>query len=268
MEMMLNIVYHQVRYDPSEGYDIGGGQSSNRGGGNSSDRGGNSSVGPYGCVGHEWAVISRKWLDMWRLAVCKDRRPPATAAIDNYGLLCRGGGGRLREGVELGGEAEAVPPPVFRALQSWYGGGPVIVRRVGRDGELELHPIRLRVEMWRRGGEDRSVERSVDRSLPLTELVERGEGEGEGEVRMWNKKLRSLLDMTASVGTSGLQDGQAVVVQTRNTDGTWSDPFAAAAHRGLGLVGLDNLGNTCYLNSSLQALLHTDLLVDYFLSKR
>jgi len=34
-----------------------------------------------------------------------------------------------------------------------------------------------------------------------------------------------------------------------------------------GLVGLDNLGNTCYLNASLQALLHTEPLVRYFLDK-
>jgi ubiquitin C-terminal hydrolase len=34
-----------------------------------------------------------------------------------------------------------------------------------------------------------------------------------------------------------------------------------------GLIGLHNLGNTCFLNSPLQCLSHTPLLKEYFLSK-
>lgn len=33
----------------------------------------------------------------------------------------------------------------------------------------------------------------------------------------------------------------------------------------LGLAGLQNLGNTCFMNSSIQCLAHTPKLVDYFL---
>ncbi|CAL8993018.1 unnamed protein product [Prunus brigantina] len=33
----------------------------------------------------------------------------------------------------------------------------------------------------------------------------------------------------------------------------------------LGLTGLQKLGNTCFMNSSIQCLAHTPKLVDYFL---
>lgn len=46
--------------------------------------------------------------------------------------------------------------------------------------------------------------------------------------------------------------------------------FQVSAHNkgviGDGMVGLGNLGNTCYINSSVQCLSHTPLLTEYFLS--
>jgi len=90
-------------------------------------------------------------------------------------------------------------------------------------------------------------------------------------------------DENASVQELGLVDGQQLLLEVQQLSGEWpSDnwtpkpPSAPTTptkrsspekKQSTGVVGLQNLGNTCYMNSALQCLSHTQLLRDYFLSR-
>ncbi|XP_006592791.1 ubiquitin carboxyl-terminal hydrolase 8 isoform X2 [Glycine max] len=67
---------------------------------------------------------------------------------------------------------------------------------------------------------------------------------------------------SASLKMNGTYDGANSDCMNANSLTFSSGPGEAGS---LGLTGLQNLGNTCFMNSSLQCLAHTPKLVDYFL---
>ena len=95
---------------------------------------------------------------------------------------------------------------------------------------------------------------------------------------------QDVLSPEQTLRDARLRDHQLLVLEIAQDDGSWprsqlqvdadeantSEPSDASQQGadacGDGLVGLQNLGNTCFLNSSMQCLSHTPLLTQYFLS--
>uniref|UniRef100_J3NF45 Ubiquitin carboxyl-terminal hydrolase n=2 Tax=Oryza brachyantha TaxID=4533 RepID=J3NF45_ORYBR len=100
---------------------------------------------------------------------------------------------------------------------------------------------------WNRGPQDT---RSSDQEMPL-------------EIHFFD------LSEPMANGSNGKKDELSLTMSRSMSNGSIMgmdlDSSGSSKQVGTGLTGLDNLGNTCFMNSAVQCLTHTSKLVDYFL---
>ncbi|XP_043910495.1 ubiquitin carboxyl-terminal hydrolase 32 isoform X2 [Protopterus annectens] len=102
----------------------------------------------------------------------------------------------------------------------------------------------------------------------------------EEDMRLWlfisENYLTLLDDEDHTLESLKIQDEQHMVIEVRNKDMSWPEEMSFIANSSKidrhkvptekGATGLSNLGNTCFMNSSIQCVSNTQPLTQYFIS--
>lgn len=234
-----------------------------------------------GAVGDTWYLLPARWWQLWCECTgphAKSRRTITLSSIDNASLVDHAS---LRIGLNHRVDYEVVTAAAWRALQAWYGGpGPPLPRTVIEvDGrrELEMYPLRVRVNRTDGMGDvlllDKVMEVSRATLLSDVKVLACALHEITHPVTLYHRSSLHVDweqgDEAQSLHALGFIDGHWLLLQTAGKlHPVTPSPSGARSPRGgrgvLAAVGLQNLGNTCYMNASLQCLVHTPLLPRYF----
>ena len=217
----------------------------------------------------EWYLIDKRWHTRWLrphhshpTSENPFPAPHLPPAIDNDELVkFRSSPLALKRGVVQNLDFVVLPPLVYEALENWYGGGPRIRRAVKLGGDLE-------------------------QQVEIVELHPNSNGNGNGNgvettpSKSSSPRGLSLSSPFSSPTSSATKRRSSSLFRSSNNDSPNSTsnsspntPTSSSAENSYnnnnnnhGNVGLSNLGNTCYLNASVQCLSHTPILNQYFTS--
>lgn len=226
--------------------------------------------------------------------------------IDNSGLLKDGDSQALKEHLIDELDYILVPTEGWNKLVSWYGlteSQEPIARKVVEQGMFVKH---CKVEVYLtelKLCENGNMNSVITRRFSKADIIDTIEKEmrklfsilDEKEIRLWNKYMSNTFEPLnkpdSTIQDAGLYQGQVLVIEQKNEDGTWprgpstnnvkNSNYCIPPYSGYnsydylepgrhseqaGLCGLSNLGNTCFMNSAVQCLSNTPPLTEYFLS--